>query len=120
MKPPTYISIVLDKIRIEYLSEEIRDKIIKLGLSIEKDKSNRDAIPFKNEGDLHTNQDFINIFSLLNKAGIAFGEDYKQMYSPAESMRTLQSQGKITAPFTSIAWKGPGEWFTTVNVKPPN
>jgi hypothetical protein len=57
----------------------------------------------------------VEAFRRLNQAGIAFGEDFKQGWAPADVMRELQQRGQITEPFTALAWRGQDSWFTTVH-----
>jgi len=49
----------------------------------------------------------------LAGAGIIFAEDYKQAWSPADLMRELHSTGRLCESFSTIAWRGPGDWFVS-------
>lgn len=60
------------------------------------------------------NPDLQWVLTELNRLGLLFGEDFKQGCSPAQTMRELQRAGVLRASFGAIAWRGPGEWFTTV------
>lgn len=64
------------------------------------------------------NADLNGVMLELNRIGLMFGEDYKQGCSPADYMRELHARGILRTPFIAIAWRGPGEWFTS-SVPPP-
>jgi hypothetical protein len=72
------------------------------------------AYPASPFGNLE-NGALIALLRKLNALGVLFGEDYKQGWSPADVMRELQERKLVAEPFTSIAWRGPGEWFTTTH-----
>jgi len=69
-------------------------------------------------GPAFENADLQWVMLELNKVGLKFGEDHKQGCSPAAFMRELQALGLLRAPFGSIAWSGPGDWFTTIEAPP--
>lgn len=117
MSTPSYISIVLPPFaRLAFLSDAARDNLAKQGFAIETDASGYPAIRFKDSGgSLLSNASFVEAFRRLNQAGIAFGEDFTQDWSPAEVMRELQKLGQITESFTALAWRGQDSWFTTVH-----
>ena len=69
-------------------------------------------------GPLHDNAELHVVMLELNRIGLKFGEDFKQGCSPAAYMRELHARGILRAPFSSIAWRGPGEWLTSVEAAP--
>jgi hypothetical protein len=115
MKPPAYVSIVLPPtIRIESLDEVSRGAIERKGSKLHLAGFNRWFVSYQEApGELIENESFIDAFRRLNEAGIAFGEDHKQGWAPADIMRELQSRNRILEPFTAIAWRSPDDWFTT-------
>jgi len=119
MKPPPYVSMVLAPwIWLESLDDTALEWIARKGVSVERDGF-RDVVRIAHDsGDLLSNPSFVDTMARLNDAGLAFGEDYKQGWAPADIMRELQARGGITASFTAIAWRGPGDWFTTVHELP--
>lgn len=119
MTPPPYIALVMPPfLRIESLDGAKRDDLARKGLTVEREWWFYRGIRFPDTGgDLLANAALVGILRRLNEAGIAFGEDYKQGLSPADLMRELQARGDIAGPFTAIAWRGPGEWFTSVHEK---
>ncbi len=121
MNPPAYVSIVIPpSVRIESLDAATKASLAGVGLTIQRDSFLFPAVHFTDRpGELLSNDSFVDTFALLNKAGIAFGEDFKQGWAPADIMRELHSRGRITAPFTAIAWRGPDNWFTTVYERQP-
>lgn len=121
MKPPAYVSIVLPpSVRIKSLDAVAKASVVRAGLTLRRDSFLYPAVHFADSpGELLSNDSFVDTFARLNDAGIAFGEDYKQGWAPAHIMRELQSRGRITAPFTAIAWRGPDDWFTTVHGHQP-
>jgi hypothetical protein len=120
MKPPPHVAIVLPPfVRLGSLDPARHDDLMGRGFAIERDDFGYHAVRFKDTGgDLLCNKDFVEIFQRLNDAGLAFQEDVKQLWSPADFMRELQSSGTIGAPFTAISWRGADKWFTTV-YEPP-
>lgn len=120
MKPPAYVSIVLSPdIRLESLDRAARDSIGRAGLDLRRDGLFHRSVRFDaGQADLLANEEFVRAMVRLNEAGVAFCEDHRQGWAPADIMRELQANGRIAAPFTAIAWRGPGDWFTTV-VRPP-
>jgi len=116
MKPPPYVVIVLPPfVRLASLDGTARERLASCGFRIERDSAGYDAVRFPDAGsDLLANADFLETFRRLSEAGLAFGEDFTQGWSPADIMRESQSRECITAPFTAIAWRGPDNWFTTV------
>jgi len=117
MKPPAHVSIVIPpSIRIESLDTVSRELVVRAGLRIQRDYFFYPAVRFINTpGEIFANDSFVDALARLNKAGIAFCEDYKQGWAPADIMRELQSRGRILDAFIAIAWRGPGDWFTTVH-----
>lgn len=112
--PPTYVAIVLPPfVRLHYVSPAARARLTSAGLQTER-HGGYDCIRFTDiEGQLLSNESFVDTFDRLNRAGILFGEDFTQGWAPADIMREFQSTGRISAPFTAIAWRGPDNWFTT-------
>lgn len=81
-----------------------------------KRDSGHEVVRFADSGgDLIQNPNLADVLRRLNDAGVLFCEDCKQGWSPADVMRELQTLGAITACFTTIAWRGPGDWFTTLH-----
>ncbi len=119
MKPPAYVSIVLPpSIRLASLDSGSRDSIARAGLVVERDALFYPAVHFvEAPGGVLSNDSFVDTFARLNKAGLAFSEDPRQGWAPADIMRDLQSSSRITDPFIAIAWRGPGDWFTTVHAR---
>lgn len=117
MSAPTYISIVLPPFaRLAFLSDAARQSLTNHGITIETDASGYPAVRFPDSGDsLLSNAAFVEAFRRLNQAGIAFGEDFTEDWSPAVVMRELQKRGQIAEPFTTLAWRGQDFWFTTVH-----
>ena len=76
------------------------------------------SIKFNENGSLNNNLDLQTVMLELNRIGLLFGEDCKQGCSPADYMRGLHARGVLRTPFSSIAWRGPGEWFTTIEAPP--
>ena len=100
MKPPAYVSIVLPpSIRIESLDSVSRELVVRAGLRIQRDYFFYPAVHFIDApGEILANDSFVDALARLNKAGIAFSEDYKQGWAPADIMRELQSRGRIKDP----------------------
>ncbi|MGV3660879.1 MAG: hypothetical protein ACO1TE_11875 [Prosthecobacter sp.] len=120
MKPPPHVVIVLPPfVRLGSLDGSARERLASCGFSVERDSAGFDAVRFADtSSDLLGNADFVETFRLLSGAGLAFGEDFKQGWAPADIMRELQSRERITVPFTAIAWRGPDHWFTTIYDRP--
>ncbi len=120
MSTPCYISIVLPPfVRLAFLSDTARENLARYGFTVEKDASGYPAVRFTDSGgSLLSNAAFVEAFRRLNQAGIAFGEDFTQGWSPAEVMLELQQRGQVAEPFTSLAWRGPDSWFTKIHEAP--
>ena len=118
-EPPPYVSLVLSPfVRLENLDPERRRELDRRGISVVRDASGREAARFADSGGwLLENPALIDLLGLLNDAGLAFMDDPRQGWSPADVMSELQAQGKGPAVFTSIAWRGPDDWFTTLRAK---
>ncbi len=95
--------------------------LIKTGIfDFSKDPFGYSAISFQESNiSYFENVDLIEKLFVLNENGVVFGEDYKQMYSPAEFMRALQVKGILKNNFTSIFWSGPHKWELRENVVEP-
>ncbi len=77
------------------------------------------SIKFIDTGGPHfDNTDLRMVMLELNRIGLKFGEDDQQGCSPADFMRALHARHILRVPFSSIAWQGPGEWFTRVESPP--
>lgn len=89
------------------------------GMALVTDAERFAAIHFDDsEKDHFKSVPLIETLMMLNKAGIVFGEDYKQVYSPAAFMRELQMQGILRESFKSIAFgiKVTGDWIVKENM----
>lgn len=60
------------------------------------------------------NGDLQDVVAALASVGIAFGEDYKQGWSPADVAREFRKRGLVVVPIKTIAWSGPGRWHVFV------
>lgn len=120
-KPPPYVSLIMGGYaRIDNLDKAAKRELERRELPIVRDSCSCDAVRFgEPKGEIFADPKFIAVMQGLNGFGILFMEDYKQGWSPADHMRELQSRGIITVPFTSIAWRGPGDWFTTKQLEKP-
>jgi hypothetical protein len=113
--------VMAPSIRLEALDDAAHVALERAGLTLAR-WDGQPAIHFaESSGDIFDNPSFIDALGRLNQAGFCFGEDYKQGWAPADLMRELQSRGRITVPFTAIAWEGPDDWVTTLHVpgQPP-
>lgn len=114
--PPPYVPIILDHIRLQSytaeLENELREKynltVVQGNYGLEISYNSTTTPHFENE-------DLIEKLFILNKLGVLFGEDYKQMYSPAAFMRELQKREILKKSFTSIYWTGPDDFHYREN-----
>lgn len=115
-KPPTYVALVQQGlIRLHYVSPDARERIAAIGLRLELHDSYY-CVPFDDAGvDILSNSSFVDTFKQLNRAGILFGEDHTQMWSPAETMRQIQAKGQCPETVTSLAYRGMDNWFTAAH-----
>ena len=112
MKPPPYISLIQDGwIRIE----GDHHKIPELNQILSKIPFGYSGVLFEEKGDYAKNISLISCLIELAGFGISFGEDNKQMWSPAGLMRAFQEQGIFRQDFSSIAWSGPDAWSLRKN-----
>ena len=119
-KPPTYLPIILHPlVRLASLDADIRAKVVNEGLSLETDSYGYSCVRFDDveRSDLK-NISLIELLMQLNELGVVFGEDYKQLCSPAGLMRDLQQEGILRVAFKSIAFgiKKQGDWQVTENL----
>jgi hypothetical protein len=112
MKPPPYISLIQDGwIRIEgdhHKFPELQPILTRIPFGYS-------GVLFEENGDYFRNISLISRLIELAGFGVSFGEDYKQMWSPAELMRAFQEQGILRQEFSSISWSGPGAWSLRKN-----
>ena len=115
-KPPAYVAMIMSpSIQIENLDKIKRDDLERQGVVVERDWG-YSVVRFADSGEnLLENPNLCDLLRRLNDAGVLFCEDYKQGWAPADVMRELQTRGIISECFTAIAWRGPGDWFTTLH-----
>jgi hypothetical protein len=119
--PPTYVPIIIPPlIRLAYVTDGIKDKLRHQGLKVTKDKFSYYCIPYDDSeiNDLK-NISLVETLMKLNDIGVVFGEDYKQLCSPAELMRELQAERILRKKFKSIAFgiKQFGDWIIKENAE---
>ena len=73
------------------------------------------GVLFHEEGPYLTNMSLIENLFRLNSMGVVFGEDFKQMYSPAAFMRELQTRAILKTDFISIQWRRKDQWELLTN-----
>jgi hypothetical protein len=112
MKTPPYINIIQDG-WISIKGDPARLKAG--GVKLEHKWFLRRGISYTGPGPNLENANLIDTLLVLNTAGIAFLDDYKQGWPPADVMRELQKKGILKTSFTSIVWSGPGSWQLITN-----
>ena len=112
MNPPPYISLIQDgwiRIQGEF------DSIPELAKLVAQIPFGYVGVLFAERGDYFKNVSLIETLMKVNAIGVAFGEDYKQIYSPAEFMRELQARAILKEDFRSIYWTGLDLWHLKTN-----
>ena len=75
-------------------------------------------IPFVDVGKLWENDDLYCALIDLNRQGVPFQYQSRDMEAPDGLMAWWQETGRLKAAFREIAWRNPDEWFITT-IEPP-
>ena len=113
MKPPPYVTLIqTDYIQLAGDVNTSRESLVELGMV---DCPNaRWRIPFDSSNvNAFEDEALIALVTRLCELNVCFGEDFKQLCSPAAYMRELRSRGILDSPFDCIVFRGPNNWFTT-------
>jgi hypothetical protein len=94
-------------IRIQNVSERLKDSLSGKGIDLVLDGSGFPAIEFpEKEGDLLRNEEFITLVKVLVSEGVAFCRDYKQMFPPSYVVEELKSRGVINQEIVTCGFNG--------------
>ena len=113
VKPPPYVTLIqTDYIQLAGDVNTSRESLVELGMV---DCPNaRWRIPFDSSNvNAFEDEALIALVTRLCELNVCFGEDFKQLCSPAAYMRELRSRGILDSPFDCIVFRGPNNWFTT-------
>jgi hypothetical protein len=112
MTPPPYVSIFqAGWIRVEgdlSSNPSLMERLVRIPFGFR-------GIRFDEHGVYTENISLIQAMLDLNDLGVAFGEDYKQCCDPYGFMKDLQKNHILKKSFSSIYWKGPGDWHLREN-----
>ena len=112
-EPPGRVGYVdTDRIRIENADRACREAIAREGLALKRRWLGPDEVFFEGTGEVG-NPDFDRTMLALNRAGLAFQEDYKTV-SAADLMRELQAAGTLVGSFRSAGFDG-AQWIVRDN-----
>lgn len=92
-------------IRIDDADRACRAAIEREGLKLKRSWLGPDEVPFENGEQEVGNPAFERAMLALNRAGLAFQEDYKTV-SAADLMRELQARGTLVGSFRSVGYDG--------------
>ena len=121
-KAPTYIPIITgDSIILKNLNSELKRTLKENGFKLEKQHLIDTVIKYKSAPHDTLDSDLSKKLIELSKLGIAFSEDYKQGWAPADIMKDYQKKGILEDNFISIYWMS-GQWklkthFTYIKYK---
>lgn len=117
MKVPAYIDLILNnKISIAGDFVHLRERLSELGFRVNEDVTQSCYICYDSTNiDIFEDIGLINTLLKLRDLGFIFGEDYKQLYSPASYMRELIRRGYKIGDFQSIGFLSVNEFTVRTN-----
>lgn len=77
-----------------------------------------DLLPFDTSGGLEHNEALFDLLVSLNRSGLPFIYQPKEMGAPEHLMTWWQDVGKLKEAFWLISWREPDIWFKTLIVPP--
>jgi len=119
-RPPTFVPWILkDYLHVRGARKRLKEALRQAGFECFVDGDRCFSVRFDPQaGPTPDNTSLVKLMLFLNEWGVAFSEDYKTWWSPADIMRELQKKGILKGSFRSSGWWVPPDGFVVKEVPP--